>query len=256
MSKGTMAGCTDYSHQSLDDVLGDICAEADRVDEFVEHIERTIAGLKKSGYWDRKASSDFQSIVEYSLKHYKTTSAEFRDIIREANDEIQEHHCRRLYKIAEVARQINRDIGFVWHNRSGEPEYGTDDFRTLEEVYANTRNVAANLLDVSNMAGRLEDYVGKGSSRSSKNNPWVSGAFYLVSVVVLLGVVAVIAQLLSWVLLPVVVISAVILVGVIGALQLKNDGQLGDEAFVALMVESYKRLPLIGKRNSGDVRDI
>lgn len=34
-------------------------------------------------------------------------------------------------------------------------------------------------------------------------------------------------------------------IGVIGAMQLRNDDRLSEESFLKLMIESYKRLPLL-----------
>jgi hypothetical protein len=42
-------------------------------------------------------------------------------------------------------------------------------------------------------------------------------------------------------------------IGIIGANQLKNDERLSDESYVKLMIESYKRLPLLrGKGESNN----
>ena len=43
----------------------------------------------------------------------------------------------------------------------------------------------------------------------------------------------------------VVIIGALLAIGAIGAMQLKNDDRLSDESFVKLMIEWYKRLPLL-----------
>ena len=43
----------------------------------------------------------------------------------------------------------------------------------------------------------------------------------------------------------VVTIGALLAIGVIGAMQLRNDDRLSDESFLKLMIEWYKRLPLL-----------
>ena len=77
------------------------------------------------------------------------------------------------------------------------------------------------------------------------NNAWVNGSFYLVAVVVVLALIAYISKQIAWYALPIVLIAGLLLVGVVGALQLKNDKLLKDESFVQLMIETYKRLPLL-----------
>jgi len=93
-----------------------------------------------------------------------------------------------------------------------------------------------------------------GNSMSpSKNNPWTAGSFYLLAFVVIVATVAAIVVVLSkygisWATLaalPVVVITGLLGVGIVGGLQLRNDERLADRRFVELMIESYKRLPLL-----------
>ncbi|HZH90291.1 MAG TPA: COR domain-containing protein [Pyrinomonadaceae bacterium] len=94
-----------------------------------------------------------------------------------------------------------------------------------------------------------------------KNNPWLSGSFYLVSYVVaiatILGAIIVLNKYgISWTtaaVIPLVVIGGLLSIGIIGANQLRNDERLSDESYVTLMIESYKRLPLLrgkGKSNN------
>lgn len=46
-----------------------------------------------------------------------------------------------------------------------------------------------------------------------------------------------------------IAIGALLAIGAIGAMQLKNDDCLSDESFLKFMIEWYKRLPLLrGKR--------
>jgi small GTP-binding protein len=97
---------------------------------------------------------------------------------------------------------------------------------------------------------------------AQKNNPWLSGSFYLVSFVVAVATILIAIVMLnnygiSWTtaaVIPLVVIGGLLGIGIVGANQLKNDERLSDESYVKLMVESYKRLPLLrGKGESNDV---
>jgi amino acid transporter len=91
------------------------------------------------------------------------------------------------------------------------------------------------------------------------NSPWRSGSFYLVSYVVAIATILIAIIVLnkygvSWTtgaFIPLILIGGILSIGIIGANQLKNDGQLSDESYVKLMIESYKRLPLLrGKGES------
>jgi internalin A len=84
------------------------------------------------------------------------------------------------------------------------------------------------------------------------NNPTGSIVSYtLVFVVVLGAIVAAAVALSKWVsvtagvMTGVVIIGALLAIGVIGAMQLRNDDRLSEESFLKLMIESYKRLPLL-----------
>ena len=84
----------------------------------------------------------------------------------------------------------------------------------------------------------------------STNNSWINGSFYLVAVAVLLALIGYLSNQVAWHALPIVLIGGLLVVGVVGASQLRNDELLSEKGFLALMVETYKRLPLL-KRSAG-----
>ncbi|GAQ15729.1 abort lactococcal phage infection AbiTii [Myroides odoratimimus] len=161
MAKGLLGGMTDYSHQSFKDIVSDLENENKNVTAFINAIEDNITKVKTSGYWNQRVSSDFIMIVEYSLRHYKTVQNELLEISYEIKNEVRGHHCKRLKRISSVADDINREIGMIWHNSYSGKEYGNSDFRVVEDIYGDTRDMAVNLLDMSNIAERLEDFIGK-----------------------------------------------------------------------------------------------
>ena len=107
--------------------------------------------------------------------------------------------------------------------------------------------MAVNLLDTANIAERLNDYIGKTNPNMKKNNPWISGTFYLTIVIVIITGLAVLSQSVHWTLLPIIIISSILIVSLVGILQLKNDDRITDKSFVSLMTETFKSLPLINK---------
>ena len=211
-------------------------------------INKNLGEVQESGFWDKNVPMNFKSIISYSLRHYNTAKSEFKDIIDDIRYEVQEHHCNRLSKIAETASEINVDIGKVWHQQYDPKymDYDNPEFRKVETVYAFTRDVAVNLLDISNIAGRLRDFIGKSNKKmKQKNNPWISGSFYLISAIVVISGLAVLSNMVDWYYFPIILIGGILLIGIIGAFQLKNDDKLKDESFVNLISETYKRLPLL-----------
>lgn len=172
MAKGLIGGMTDYSHQSFNDIISDLESEKVNTIAFITMIEEEIEKANKNKYWDNKVPHVFKSIVAYSIKHYRTTVTELGEIVEEIKNEVQEHHCKRLQRISKVADEINVEIGQVWNRKYDEKikDYGEKDFRHVEQVYRDTRNMAVNLLDISNLASRLKDYIGKSSNNMGKKN--------------------------------------------------------------------------------------
>jgi len=169
MAKGIFGGMTDYSHQSFNDIVRDLEDEQKNVTDFIKVIEEKISILKTNGYWGKMVPSDFVMIVGYSLKHYKTAQEELAEISSEIQNEVREHHCKRLQRLSTVADEINRDIGKVWHQHYRGKDYGNPDFQIVENLYADTRDMAVNLGDASNIASRLNDFIGKTKVTMEKN---------------------------------------------------------------------------------------
>jgi hypothetical protein len=78
-----------------------------------------------------------------------------------------------------------------------------------------------------------------------KQSPWTSGSFYVFAFVVVLLVAALISRYIPWYIIPILLIAAIIALVVIGAFQLRMDGKLNQSNFLTLMIETFKRLPLL-----------
>lgn len=247
MAKGLLGGMTDYSHQSFSDILNDLNEEKRRTIGFREAILENKAKLEAKSYWSR-VPSDFKSMVAYALRHYGTAIEEFEDIEKGIQVEVEDHHVRRLRKIAEVAQKINVDIGQIWHQKYDDKDYEDPDFRIVEQIYCDSRDMAVNLLDTANISERLMDFRGRRKLIPMKNNPWLSGSFYMVLMVVVLVGLAALSNMVAWVLVPLVVIGGFVIIVAVGLLQLKNDDRIDQKTFRILVIETLSRLPLIGWR--------
>ncbi len=96
-------------------------------------------------------------------------------------------------------------------------------------------------------------------STPAPRDPWPAGSFFLiaflVAFLVIAGVLALSGTNHFWRSMPLVffvappaamgVVGALLAVGIVGALQLRQDDRLAEEPFVRLMIASYKRLPLL-----------
>ena len=168
MAKGLIGGMTDYSHQSFQDVLDDIKRESDNTLSFKNQIQDNLNIIIANSYWQKNVPFNFRNIVAYSLKHYDTTITEFNDIHNDLKNEVKDHHIKRLNNIAMVASQINKDIGKIWHQQYDNKDYDNTDFKVVEQIYCDTRDMAVNLLDTANIAKRLQDFIGKQDKTSGK----------------------------------------------------------------------------------------
>src|SRR5262249_40032041 len=90
----------------------------------------------------------------------------------------------------------------------------------------------------------------------TNNNQMGSLMSFVIGFVIVLGAIVAAAVAISkWVsvtaavMTSIVIIGALLAMGVAGAMDLRNRGILSEENFLKLMIESYKRLPLLrGKR--------
>ena len=76
-------------------------------------------------------------------------------------------------------------------------------------------------------------------------SPWSSGLFYLFMLFAVTALFAVVSHFVPWYILPVIVIAALLAIGIIGAFQLMQDERFSEESFVTLIIEAYKRFPLL-----------
>jgi len=214
----------------------------------LEYLETTIQSLISNNYWNTNVPNNFKSQIGYCLRAYRTTIQEFKEISKEIETKVEQQHVNRLKRISKTADEINGSIGKLWHQDYNEiyKDYGDPNFTKVEHIYATTRDVAVSLLDFDNAAYRLEDYIGK-SQNMKKNNPWIAGTFYLFVAIIILVLIAILSQNIQWYLLPIVIIGGLLIIGTIGALQLKNDDKLTDKSFIQLMTETFKSLPLLNK---------
>lgn len=247
MAKGLLAGMTDYNHQSFEDIIGDLEKERQNTIAFNNQIQKNIDTLTSNGYWAESVPFDFKNIIAYSLRHFNTVISELSDIEKDLINEGQQNHLERLRKIATVAQEINIDIGKIWHQQYDNKEYGSESFRVVEDIYADTRDMAVNLLDIENIAERLDDFIGKKKPEMKTNNPWPSGSFYVIAAILIISTLGVLSNTVDWYLLPIILIAGILIIGIVGVLQLRNDDRISDKSFTSLIKETYRRLPLLNQ---------
>jgi hypothetical protein len=170
MAKGLFAGATDYSNQSLNDIITDLDSEYQNISAFIDMIEQDKAVLESNKYWGKIVPIQFKIMIEYALKHYKTVRDELNELKNEIGELVEEHHIKIIKNASEVASEININIGKTWHQDYRNKNYEDANFKLVEKIYEDTRDMAVNLLDLSNIAKRLENFIGKKNSHMKTLN--------------------------------------------------------------------------------------
>ena len=160
MSRSFIAGMTDYSHQSITDLKEDLTYWMITCKENIIWINTEISKIKS--YWTN-VPLDFVNEIEYSRIFFQTVSTEIEDILPQLETEVLKNHITRLNSLAETADKENRSIGETWYENSIESwkDYKDPNFRIVEKIYGYTRDLVTSLRDLSNIASRLNDYIGK-----------------------------------------------------------------------------------------------
>jgi len=235
---------TDYTHFAFDNLAEYLENKADVIEYLMTFILEDKKYIVDSGYWYEKIHPNFALKVEHCIELYKGVEIELRNIKSEIQLEVQQNHYERLLRIGKDANKINWRLGEIWHQEYLRKEYGNKDFDKVERIYRFTRDLAVTLTDLANFAERLKDFIGK-KNKIMKNNPWISGSFYLFLAVVAFTLLGVLVNFVHWSLIPFIIIGGLLIVGLVGILQLRNDDKLKDESFGRLFQETYKRLPLL-----------
>lgn len=167
--KNLIGGMTDYSHQSLKNILTDLNNDLIMVSKAIDDISEKFSKIDHK-YWLNKVPYNFRAIFFTCLTHLKTTKEEITSIIEEIEDQVEEHHCKRLLKLGNVADNFNGRIGKIWHNEYAPKDYGNKNFKHVEFLYQESRDMAVSLTDLENIAERLQDFVGKKNNKIINND--------------------------------------------------------------------------------------
>jgi hypothetical protein len=162
MTRSIVAGTTDYTSQTIDEIYNDLNEWNTYLTKTCDRLNNIVAELKESGYWDI-AYANFCGFISNCISIYERASEEIEEIRLEIKNEIQMHHVARLRSIGIKADELNRELGLMWHREypNQMKDYNNLDFLKIEMLYGKSRDTAANLLDLTNLAARLQDFIGK-----------------------------------------------------------------------------------------------
>ena len=163
MVRSLLADMTDYSHQSLTDMIEDLKNWVLNLTETVEHIERTDNILEQKGYWTQPGTSIIRNEFARAYKLFKTSIEELNEVLAASQIEIEENHVSRVRRLGQVASKKNLDLEHTWNNDpwAAYCDYDDSNFRLAEALYIDSAGMTADMVDLQNLADRLKDFVGR-----------------------------------------------------------------------------------------------
>ena len=161
MAQCFMAGMTSYENQSLADISEDITHWITYSEETKNNINKLLFKLKNTAFYSH-IPYDYKAMIHEMPRICQTNIDDFK----RALEAIQTHTLTQgnvdlFWKIGTRAIENgndnkkyykSRDEGY-WH------DYGNPEFKMVEDIYAMFGNYCATLLDVTNAASRLKDYI-------------------------------------------------------------------------------------------------
>ena len=158
--RSNLAGWTDYSHQSIDDMRLDLEKWKVSLNETLTKIKDSLSVLEKTAYW-RNFDYDFCALTYNAKKMYETALKEISEVIQGIDNEVQDYHVKMIRSIGHQGTEYYRAFGQTWHRGEVNKDYGDPLFDRVEQLYAEARNTAADLIDLDNLGARLQDFIGR-----------------------------------------------------------------------------------------------
>lgn len=215
------------------------------VKEIVEHKKQTLGHFSdylsecESTYGDLVAERDE---INETLRDKRSETGQLEKALQAAQAELSRRES--------TAKDIRREA--VQAKKKVEQALRDKELAKAEHEEAEARlamaiqQVKAAQASFRTAGGKLT----KGEVLFNESNPWKTGSFYLVAAVVLIVVLAIISANLSWYAVITVLIGGLLALAVVGALQLRSDESLSEENFLKLMLETFRRLPLLRRDNT------
>jgi len=162
MPRSLFTGQTDYRHQTLTDIAEDLKNWLTSLNSVMIRSKKRISYLKKTGYWNG-VPSDFELTIMYALKYFDTGAEEITLVLKDIQAEVREADIKRIRRLGQIGAKLNDDFGTAWHQNYPVQfkQYEKREFRIIEKLYQDGRDMAVDMIYLINVAERLEDFVGK-----------------------------------------------------------------------------------------------
>ena len=158
--QGLTIGGTDYSAQSLNDIKKDIIKWKEFLEVLKSFLEKEINIMENDSFWKNNVQLNFKIYVGSLPKVISAFISDFNLILEDINNEfITKRTVNLLNRIGECANKKydlashTFNVDYLWE------DYGNPSFEKVEKLYAECSDIFGTLIDASNAASRLEDYM-------------------------------------------------------------------------------------------------
>lgn len=145
---------SEYSHLSLKDIKLELNKRLSILDEKIKKSDISIEKLDE--YWKTLGYDDFVSSALRCKKLLNTAKEDIDYILSEFDEEIKENHITILCRIGHTSMEFNRELG-VSKGQGGRRLVDGVEYN----LYCSLRDSMLYLTDLSGIANRLKDFVGK-----------------------------------------------------------------------------------------------
>jgi len=191
----------------------------------------------------------FSKLIPCNCKTCKMSQSPFfysfetlRKFIEDSQGLIQ---CQKSYEMVNVWRLIDDVVDRKQLNKEGELKFGKGFIFQGAIGQVVIQQTEGGDMNIQKSQNRITEPIEKNEVTSK--SAWGNGLFYLLTFLSVITGVGILAKSLPFYILPIVLISGIIFVPLIGALQLRQDDRLSEKSFTDLMKLFVGQLPLIGK---------
>lgn len=169
MAQSIFGGSSEYSDQTLADIVEDLEKWVVFSKETLTLFDKTICELKQNNYY-QTVPFNLRAMYERATRKLNTFISDLNVIINSINtDSIFIRDVNLLNNIGRISILSNHQFGMVYHDiidRWNGANFQDPKFLMIERLYLEGRDVFVSLMDASNAAERLKDYM---SNRHQQN---------------------------------------------------------------------------------------
>jgi len=162
MAQGIFAGGSGYDDQSLEDIEQDIKVWIGFCEDTLDFFDKTILELHEKKYYET-IPFNLRALFDNTKRKLATFIRDFNAILKSiSEDTIFNRDVALLKNIGTISIEHNDKYGTVYHEELSRwygEKYSDPNFRQMERLYAEGRDLFGTLMDASNAAERLKDYM-------------------------------------------------------------------------------------------------